>query len=60
MKLIVGLGNPGKQYELTRHNVGFICLDAAQNKYNLSFKLETSFNALVATTLVNGEKCVLQ
>ena len=58
MKLIVGLGNPGKQYELTRHNVGFICLDAEKDKYNLSFKLETSFNALVATTMINGEKCV--
>ena len=58
MKLIVGLGNPGKQYELTRHNVGFICLDYAADKYNLVFKLEKSFNAMVATTIINGEKCV--
>ena len=58
MKLIVGLGNPGKQYELTRHNVGFICLDTAKEKYNLMYKLETSFNALVATANINGEKCV--
>ena len=58
MKLIVGLGNPGKQYELTRHNVGFICLDTAKDKYNLVYKLETSFNALVATANINGEKCV--
>lgn len=58
MKLIVGLGNPGKQYELTRHNVGFICLESAKDKYNLNFKLDSSFNAMVATALIGGEKCV--
>ena len=58
MKLIVGLGNPGKQYELTRHNVGFICLDFAKDKYNLTFKMDPSFNAMVATTLIGGEKCI--
>ena len=58
MKLIVGLGNPGKQYELTRHNVGFLCLDSAQQKYNLAFKMDSSFNAMVATANIGGEKCV--
>ena len=58
MKLIVGLGNPGKQYELTRHNVGFLCLDRISNKYNLSFKFESSFNAMVATSNIGGEKCI--
>ena len=58
MKIIVGLGNPGKQYELTRHNVGFLCIDKLEDEFNLKFKLESSFNALVTTTLVNGEKCV--
>ena len=58
MKLIVGLGNPGKQYELTRHNVGFLCLDKISDKYNLTYKFESSFNALVATTNIGGEKCI--
>lgn len=35
MWLIVGLGNPGHKYELTRHNVGFLCIDAFCNKYDL-------------------------
>lgn len=58
MKLIVGLGNPGKQYELTRHNVGFLCLDKLSEKYDLSFKFESSFNAMVALKNINGEKCI--
>ena len=58
MKMIVGLGNPGKQYEMTRHNVGFLCLDSIEAKYNLAFKFESSFNAMVATSLMSGEKCV--
>ncbi len=58
MKLIVGLGNPGKQYELTRHNVGFLCLDSLKEKYDLTFKLDSTFNAMVATKIIGGEKCV--
>ena len=58
MKLIVGLGNPGKQYELTRHNVGFLCLDRLSEKYDLTFKFESSFNAMVAIKNLNGEKCI--
>ena len=58
MKMIVGLGNPGKQYEMTRHNVGFLCLDSIEAKHHLTFKFESSFNAMVATSLISGEKCV--
>ncbi|MEO8665743.1 MAG: aminoacyl-tRNA hydrolase [Ignavibacteria bacterium] len=38
MKLLVGLGNPGTQYELTRHNIGFILLDLFAEKYNIQLK----------------------
>lgn len=57
MKLIVGLGNPGQEYEKTRHNVGFLCLKYIAEKLDLTFKYEASFEAMVATKIIDGEKC---
>lgn len=54
MKLIVGLGNPGKEYERTRHNIGFIVLDS----YLGDVKWSTKFNGYYYETNIKGEKYV--
>lgn len=45
MKLIVGLGNPGKEYENTRHNLGFVIIDQLANKLNVELN-KKKFNGL--------------
>ncbi len=57
MKLIVGLGNPGKDYEMTRHNVGFMAIDTFSMKENISLK-KVKFKSLIYEGLISGEKCV--
>ena len=47
-KLVVGLGNPGKEYEGTRHNIGFAALDRLAEKLDCSFRSKSRFSALVA------------
>lgn len=60
MKLIVGLGNPGKQYEHTRHNLGFMVVDALAERLHASeWKKHHKANALVAEAMVGGEKCLM-
>jgi len=58
MKLIVGLGNPGKEYENTRHNVGFMILDNYAKINNLEFN-KNKFDGLYLDTVINGEKTIL-
>lgn len=58
MKCIVGLGNPGKKYEKTRHNIGFMTLDELANQNNWSIS-QTKFRGLYTTEHVNGEKVLL-
>jgi len=48
LKLIVGLGNPGKNYEFTRHNLGFLVLKRLAEKFNLTFTASSFTNGLVA------------
>jgi len=54
MKAIIGLGNPGKEYEQTRHNVGFEIIRALEKEYNLTFSQK--FKGLFAQTNIEGEK----
>lgn len=58
MKIIVGLGNPGKQYEYTRHNAGFLVMDELAKRCSLSFDQE-KFQSMYAKGKVNGEDVIL-
>lgn len=57
MKVVIGLGNPGKKYEKTRHNIGFIVVDSLRKKFNLSDERE-KFQALVSEKNIDGEKVI--
>lgn len=58
MYIIVGLGNPGKQYEGSRHNIGFDVVDALADKYQISI-LERKHKALIGKGVVAGQKVIL-
>jgi len=57
MKIVIGLGNPGKKYEKTRHNIGFIAVDNLRKKMNISDERE-KFQALVSEKNIDGEKVI--
>ena len=56
IKLIVGLGNPGKEYAGTRHNAGFWWVDELTRTHPASFKADSKFHGLVARTVVHGHE----
>ena len=58
MKLIVGLGNPGKEYDNTRHNIGFMYVDSYINNKFSSVDWKKKFNGLYYETINNGEKTI--
>lgn len=59
MKLIVGLGNPGKECEKTRHNVGFMALDILAGKFDASWSEDKKRHALVAKVEIESEHALL-
>lgn len=58
MYIIAGLGNPGKQYEHTRHNVGFDTLDRLADKYHISIDVK-KHRAIVGQGYIEGQKAIL-
>ncbi|MGN1315317.1 MAG: aminoacyl-tRNA hydrolase [Lachnospiraceae bacterium] len=58
MYIIVGLGNPTKEYENTRHNIGFAIIDKLAESYSIDV-LEKKHKALVGKGMINGTKVIL-
>lgn len=58
MRLIVGLGNPGKQYDKTRHNMGFEAIDSIANFLHIEIN-KNKYHGLYNETIFRGEKVIL-
>lgn len=56
--MIVGLGNPGAKYASTRHNTGFIFIDALSEEYNFSVN-RLKFKALIGDAKIDGHRCLV-
>ncbi len=59
IKLIVGLGNPGREYESTRHNAGFWWVDEFAHTHKFTFKAESKFHGFTARSQVHGHEILL-
>ncbi|MCI8285040.1 MAG: aminoacyl-tRNA hydrolase [Firmicutes bacterium] len=58
MKFIVGLGNPGREYENTKHNVGFLTVDILAEKLGIKVN-KIKFKGLIGEGFIGGEKVIL-
>ncbi len=58
MFIIAGLGNPGREYENTRHNIGFLVIDDIAKKYQITM-LERKHKAVIGKGYIDGHKVVL-
>lgn len=56
--IICGLGNPGTQYEGTRHNIGFMTIDTLCDKYKLECK-KLRFKSLTCDAMISGKRCLI-
>lgn len=56
--IIVGLGNPGKEYEHTRHNAGFIAVDKIAEKYNCNIN-KLKYKAMIGDCTIRGKRVLL-
>ncbi len=56
--MIVGLGNPGRKYENTRHNIGWLAIDVIARRYNLTYD-ETQFNAIFSRATIQERRVLL-
>ncbi len=56
--IIVGLGNPGTEYENTRHNIGFMTIDTLCEKYKVQCK-KLKFKSLTCDMMISGKRCLI-